>query len=141
MEVFGVSAEAGSALNGGMNLGAMGRREFVQGTVGAVGTMGTGLVSTAGLASLALADTPAPAMAPVKGRIQQSLCSWNFAPLTPEELAREAVVLGLKALELVGPEHFPMLSRHGLTSAIFGRHGFSKGLPTARNMPSARPPA
>jgi hypothetical protein len=42
-------------------------------------------------------------------------------------LAREAVVLGLKALELVGPEHFPMLSRYGLTSAIFGRHGFSKG--------------
>ena len=114
----------------GMNLGAMGRREFVQGAVsaaGAVGMIGTGVVSTAGLGSLALADTPAPAMAPVKGRIQQSLCSWNFAPLTPEELAREAVVLGLKALELVGPEHFPMLSRYGLTSAIFGRHGFSKG--------------
>ncbi len=112
----------------GMNLGAMGRREFVQGAVGAVGavgTIGTGVVSTAGLAGSALADTPATAT--VKGRIQQSLCSWNFAPLTPEELAREAVVLGLKALELVGPEHFPMLSRYGLTSAIFGRHGFSKG--------------
>ena len=84
----------------GMNSGAMGRREFVQGAVGAVGaagTIGTGVVSTAGLAGSALADTPATAT--VKGRIQQSLCSWNFAPLTPEELAREAVVLGLKALE------------------------------------------
>jgi len=83
------------------------------------------LLSTAVPGGSALADAPAPAK--LHGRIQQSLCSWNFAPLTPEELAREAVSLGLKALELLGPEHFPMLSRHGLTCAIFGRHGFSKG--------------
>ena len=105
-----------------MNSGAVDRREFVQGAVGMSVGMGVGGAS---MASVALAEVATPAK--LRGRIQQSLCSWNFAPLTPEELAREAVVLGLKALELVGPEHFPMLSRYGLTSAIFGRHGFSKG--------------
>jgi len=102
-----------------MNPEAMDRRGFVGGALGAA------LLSTAVPGGSALADAPAPAK--LHGRIQQSLCSWNFAPLTPEELAREAVSLGLKALELLGPEHFPMLSRHGLTCAIFGRHGFSKG--------------
>ncbi|MEN9778769.1 MAG: hypothetical protein RJB04_2524, partial [Verrucomicrobiota bacterium] len=91
-----------------MNSGAVDRREFVQGAVGMGVGMGVGIASMAGSA---LAEASAPAK--LKGRIQQSLCSWNFAPLTPEELAREAVALGLKALELLGPEHFPMLSRYG----------------------------
>jgi len=103
----------------------MDRRGFVGGAVGAVGTLGAGLASLTGGIDTVRAEASAPAK--LQGRIQQSLCSWNFAPLTPEELAREAVLLGLKALELLGPEHFPMLARHGLTSAIFGRHGFSKG--------------
>ena len=74
-----------------MNPEAMNRRGFVGGAMSAVGTvgaLGSGLVPTAGLGASPLVDTASPAK--LKGRIQQSLCSWNFAPLTPEELAREA---------------------------------------------------
>ncbi len=60
-------------------------------------------------------------------RIRQSASLWNFEPLTLEELCAACVRLGLKSVELVGPETFPVLRRHGLTCAIFGRHGFSKG--------------
>jgi hydroxypyruvate isomerase len=106
-----------------MDAARLNRREFVEGAAGTLGAAAVVGAAEAG-ASTASAHGSDPAL---KGRIRQSLCVWNFAPLTAEDLAREAVALGLKSLELLGPEHFPMLARHGLTCAIFGRHGFSKG--------------
>ena len=43
------------------------------------------------------------------------------------ELAKHSAALGLKSVELVGPEHWPMLRELGLTCAIAGSHGFAKG--------------
>lgn len=88
------------------------------------------LTAAASVATVPVALAAEPGARPavsLNGRIRQSACSWNFAPLTVEELAAECVRLGLGSVELVGPEHFPTLRRHGLTCAIFGRHGFSKG--------------
>ena len=106
-----------------MDSGRLNRRDFVGGAAGTLGAMGVARAAEAGTGPVAGQG----AANPLKGRIQQSLCVWNFAPLTAEDLAREAVAQGLKSLELLGPENFPMLSHHGLTCAIFGRHGFSKG--------------
>jgi hydroxypyruvate isomerase len=79
--------------------------------------------------AMPVADTHAATATEPKssGRIRQSACHWNFAPLSVEELAVEAARLGLRSVELVGPEHFRTLGRLGLTCAIFGRHGFDKG--------------
>ena len=61
------------------------------------------------------------------GRINQSLVTWNFRPLTIPELAKLSVKFGVKSVELIGPEHWPMLKGLGLTCALAGSHGFAKG--------------
>ncbi|MDQ6631510.1 MAG: TIM barrel protein [Verrucomicrobiota bacterium] len=61
------------------------------------------------------------------GRINQSVIHWCFKPMTPEELAASAAPMGMKSVELVGPEYWPMLKKLGLTCAIAPSHGFAKG--------------
>jgi hydroxypyruvate isomerase len=62
-----------------------------------------------------------------KGSIQQSVVHWCFNPMPVEELAANAAKLGMKSVELVGPEHFGTLKKHGLICAISSSHGFAKG--------------
>ena len=61
------------------------------------------------------------------GRIKQSVVAWCFKPMSVEELAAASAKLGLKSLELVTPEHFATVKKHGLTCAIVSSHGFAKG--------------
>jgi hydroxypyruvate isomerase len=60
-------------------------------------------------------------------RIQQSVVHWCFNPMPVNELAAAAARMGLKSVELVAPEHWPTLKKHGLVCAISGSHGFAKG--------------
>jgi len=60
-------------------------------------------------------------------RINQSVVLWCFKPMPVEELAKNAVQMGIKSVELVTPEHWPMLKKLGLACAITPSHGFSKG--------------
>jgi hydroxypyruvate isomerase len=60
-------------------------------------------------------------------RINQSVVHWCFKPMSVEELAIEAARMGCKSVELVGPEHWTTLKKHGLMCAISGSHGFAKG--------------
>jgi hydroxypyruvate isomerase len=61
------------------------------------------------------------------GRINQSVIHWCFKPMTPEELAGHAARMGMKSVELVAPEYWPLLKKLGLTCAIAPSHGFAKG--------------
>src|SRR5882762_9137503 len=87
-------------------------------------------------AAVAAASTALPASVPGKEdtiykasreNIRQSVVHWCFDPMSVEELAANAARMGLKSVELVGPEHWPMLKKHGLICAISGSHGFAKG--------------
>ncbi|MEO5802918.1 MAG: TIM barrel protein [Verrucomicrobiota bacterium] len=60
-------------------------------------------------------------------RINQSVVLWCFKPMPVEELAKHAARMGIKSVELVGPEHWPMLKKLGLACAITPSHGFAKG--------------
>ena len=60
-------------------------------------------------------------------RINQSVIHWCFRPMPIEELAGHAQRMGVKSVELVGPEHWPLLKTLGLICAISPSHGFSKG--------------
>jgi hydroxypyruvate isomerase len=60
-------------------------------------------------------------------RINQSVVHWCFKPMSVEELAIAAARMGCKSVELVGPEHWTTLKKHGLICAISGSHGFAKG--------------
>ncbi len=84
--------------------------------------------ATLGLSVKSLADEgDQPAFKITQGRIKQSVVSWCFNPMPVPELAQAAGALGLQSVELVDPEHWPMLKERGLTCAIAGSHGFAKG--------------
>ena len=89
------------------------------------------MTSAAGLGSAAAFSTPAAAAEEFytakNGRIKQSVVHWCFNPMKVEELATAAARMGIQSVELVGQEHWPMLKKLGLTCAISGSHGFSKG--------------
>ena len=63
------------------------------------------------------------------GRLKQSVIHWCFKDhWDVEQIARVARDLGLRSVELVDPQHWPVLKKHGLTCAIAGSHGFVKGM-------------
>jgi hydroxypyruvate isomerase len=88
-------------------------------------------LATAALATVTPALSSAQANAApyriTKGRIRQSVVHWTMKPLTVVELADAAAAMGMGSVELIGPEHWPMLKERGLSCAIAGSHGFSKG--------------
>jgi len=91
------------------------------GTSAVLLSTGLGLSS----ASQAKGETPVPKSG--GGRIRQSVVHWCFKPMPVEELATHAARLGLKSVELVAPEYWPMLKKRGLVCAITPSHGFAKG--------------
>lgn len=97
--------------------GKIGRRTLLQATAG----LGAGLFAGTALA----ADEPVAR----NGRIKQSLVNWCYNSHWPEvdDYCRVAKQLGCESIELISPEHWPTLKRHGLTCAISGSHGFRTG--------------
>jgi len=93
------------------------RRRVLQSTVAA----GSALVASRGIA----ADQPTA----TKGNIKQSLVHWCYRPhfADVDKLCEVAVGLGCPSIELIDPEHWPTLKKHGLTCAIAGSHGFRTG--------------
>jgi hydroxypyruvate isomerase len=77
--------------------------------------------------------TAAIPRAVTKRRINQSVCEWCFVgdasvkPMTLERLCQVAAALGIKSVELVQPENWPILKKHGLVCALANSHGFVKG--------------
>ena len=73
------------------------------------------------------ADEPKPKL---KGRVNQSVAFWCFNARgdkwSAEKVCEVATQLGCKSVELIGPEHWPALKKHGLVCAIA-----SNGMPGA----------
>ncbi len=64
-----------------------------------------------------------------KGRIKQSLVHWCYAPYwDPPQMCQIARELGCTSIEVIDPEHWPLLAEHGLNCALAGSHGFVEGL-------------
>ena len=97
------------------------RRSFGLGTVGAVATC----------AALTAAAGNTQAADPVdgkKGRLKQSVCKWCYGTLSLEEMCNEAVKLGLVGIDLLKPEDFATLTKHGLVCTKVSSHSISDGL-------------
>lgn len=71
-------------------------------------------------------DAPAGRVA-TKGRLKQSVCQWCFEPMDIETLARNAAAMGIQSIELVPPDKWPILKKHGLICALSSSHGFVEG--------------
>lgn len=79
------------------------------------------------------AGAPAPAV--TRGRLGQSIVQWCFESFgerwTVERTCRAAKALGCRSVELVAPEHYATLQKHGLSCAI-GSLDLSPDPPYAR---------
>ncbi|MBM3845848.1 MAG: TIM barrel protein [Verrucomicrobia bacterium] len=68
-----------------------------------------------------------------KGRIQHSVCKWCYPKISLDDLAAAAKGIGLGSIELLRPEDFPTLRKHGLTCSMVsnpvvdGLGGITKG--------------
>jgi len=91
----------------------MKRRKFIQSTVGA--TAATALVglSNTACAKSNIANTPT-----FKGNINHSVCKWCYGDIPLEELLPKLKVLGLSAIDLIGPEEYPILKKHGFECSM-----------------------
>ena len=98
----------------------MSRRKLIKSAAGAA-------VAAAVMPRLSRAAAAEPVYKVKNDRINQSVVHWCFKPMSVEELAIEAKRMGCKSVEIIGPEHWPTLKKHGLICAISGSHGFAKG--------------
>ena len=53
-----------------------------------------------------------------KGQINHSVCRWCYRDIPLEDLCIAAKKIGLGSIELVGPDEWPVLKKHGLTAAL-----------------------
>jgi len=53
-----------------------------------------------------------------KGNLNQSVCKWCYKDMPLEDLARESARIGIKSVELLTPEEWPVVKKHGLTCAM-----------------------
>lgn len=54
----------------------------------------------------------------LKGKIKHSVCKWCYGDIPLDEFCRAAKEIGLQSVELLGPEDWPTLKKHGLTCAM-----------------------
>ena len=85
------------------------------------------LQSAAGAAALSLWPRLGRSAAPTQGRYKHSVCYWCFEKLGLERLAAAAAGMGIASIELVPPDQWPILKRHGLVCAMTASHDFLAG--------------
>src|SRR5262245_35149527 len=59
-----------------------------------------------------------PQSGKINGTVKQSVCKWCYNDMTVEQLEREAAHIGLRSVELLTPEEWPVLKKSGLTCAM-----------------------
>jgi len=62
------------------------------------------------------------------GRLKQSVCRWCFGKMSVEELAEAAAGMGMVGIDLLNPEDFPTIKKHGLVCTMVMSHPLSDGL-------------
>lgn len=75
-----------------------------------------GAAAIVGAPALHLGSLDAPLK--LKGNINHSVCKWCYGDFTVAELAKEAVKMGIKSIEIVGPDDYPVLKEYGLSCAM-----------------------
>jgi len=88
---------------------------------------------TAGVVAGALSPKAVGAAAEVEriikiGRINQSVCRWCYKKFWPDELCKIAKKMGIKAIDLLRPNDFPTVKKHGLVCSMVSTHSLAKGM-------------
>ncbi|MBU1621003.1 MAG: TIM barrel protein [Gammaproteobacteria bacterium] len=83
----------------------------------AAGAAGLSVLGSGLLLSGAAAAAPSTAGV-LKGNIHHSVSRWTYGDLSIEELCLLVKSLGFNAIDLVGPEDWPVLKKHGVDSSM-----------------------
>jgi hydroxypyruvate isomerase len=112
-----------------MNHSKLSRRSFIRSSsLIAAGTIAGTLVSTG------QAITADDVERVVKNdRINQSVSKWCYGKFSLEEMCVIGKKMGLKAIDLLGPNDFPTLKKHGLACSMINTHGLTKGINRKEN--------
>ncbi len=89
------------------------RRKLLQG----MAIAGAGVLS----ARPSFAGTTAcdkPSSLPLKGNINHSVSRWTYGDLSIEELCKTVTSLGFSAIDLVGPDDWPVLKQYNIDSSM-----------------------
>jgi hydroxypyruvate isomerase len=78
--------------------------------------VGAAALSSAGVTYASNKNQPKKLM--LKGNINHSVCRWCYNPMPLEELIEGAKALGLKSIEILGPDDWTTVQKHGLTCAV-----------------------
>jgi len=112
-----------------MNKNTISRRTFIRNT----SLMAAGTIAGA-LASKTAALTIGEVERIVKnGRINQSVSRWCYGKLSLDELCTVAKKMGMTAIDLLGPNDFPTLKKHGMVCSMISTHSLTQGMNDKKN--------
>ena len=113
-----------------MHSDELSRRTFVRNaSVMAAGTI-AGVLSGESLAAAADVERIVK-----NGRINQSVCKWCYKKFSLDELCAIAKKMGIKAIDLLKPDDFPVVEKYGLACSMVGSHSLGKGMNNKDNHP------
>ena len=99
----------------------MERRRFVRDALGAAAAAAAVSCKLRAVSTDQL--PPASSLQPTASSLKQSVTRWPFGRMTVEALAIEAKKLGLTSVELLDPEDWPAIQKHGLLCAMVNAPG------------------
>ena len=82
----------------------------------ALKTIAATAASAVALPEIAKAMNTLPA--DLKNNINHSVCQWCYGSIPLEDLAKAAKEMGIKSIELLGPDQWAVVQKHGLTIAM-----------------------
>ena len=112
-----------------MNHNKLSRRTFIRGSSLIAAGTSAGTMARAGHAITA--DDVDRVVK--NGRINQSVSKWCYGKFSLEEMCAVGKKMGLKAIDLLGPNDFPTLKKHGLACSMVNTHGLTKGINRKEN--------
>jgi hydroxypyruvate isomerase len=68
------------------------------------------------------ADDPSPTQ--LKGRINHAVCRWCYGSISLDDLCKAAKAMGIKGIDLLGPNEWPTARKYGLTCSMAQGAGF-----------------
>ncbi len=76
------------------------------------------MIQIAAASGLAAQNKPIPAPPPGAGRIKQSVSRWCYQKYSLDDLCKESVRIGLKGIDLIGSDEWPIVQKYGLVPSM-----------------------
>jgi hydroxypyruvate isomerase len=79
---------------------------------------GSAAIGTAGMLSSFKSEQKEAMDGKLKGNINHAVCRWCYGDISVEQLCAAAKDIGIKGIDLVGPQDWPTLKKYGLDSSM-----------------------